>query len=321
MIYNMDLENRKQLLAEIASLYYVEKKTQAEIAKIFGYSRSAISRLLSEAEEIGIIEFSIKYPMLQDRELEGQLKESYGLKAVFVVDSGISEYAHVLEKVGRLGARYVQQLIKEDMTIGVGWGSSLFELVNALPQISFSNIKIVQVIGATGGRSDQRVDGPDLAMMLAEKLNATHQYLHTPAYLSNISAAQTIRDQKQIQETLEAGYQSDIVLLGVGTIEVDPLYSSIFRTGYLNEMEVMEIRRDGGVCNFCGVVLDEDGKLLDIEINKRVVATDIQRLQENKCFMIGIAAGEQKANAIKAVLNGKWLDVLITDSIAAKAVL
>ena len=150
MIYNMDLENRKQLLAEIASLYYVEKKTQAEIAKIFGYSRSAISRLLSEAEEIGIIEFSIKYPMLQDRELEGQLKESYGLKAVFVVDSGISEYAHVLEKVGRLGARYVQQLIKEDMTIGVGWGSSLFELVNALPQISFSNIKIVQVIGATG---------------------------------------------------------------------------------------------------------------------------------------------------------------------------
>ena len=320
MINRLGLANRKQLLADIASLYYVEKKTQAEIATLSGYSRSAISRLLAEAEEAGIIEFSINYPLQQNRILENRLKEKYALEAAFVLESDISDYGRVLEQVGRLGAAYLQSVITDDQVIGVGWGSSLFELVSALPTLPHQNVEVVQVIGATGGRSDQRVDGPDLATLLADKLSASHKYLHAPAYLDNAQAARSISQQKQIHETLESGYQADIVLLGIGTIDVDPL-SSVFRTGYLSAPEVREIQRGGGVCNFCGVILDESGRHIENEINERVVATDIRRLQENGCAMIGIAAGSKKIDAIRAVLNGNWLKVLITDSIAASGVL
>jgi DNA-binding transcriptional regulator LsrR (DeoR family) len=313
----MDTGTRRQLLAEIASLYYTDKKTQAEIARIAGYSRSAISRMLTEAEELGIIEITIKYPLQRDTNLEHRLKEKFFLDAAFVVNSGSSDYSHNLNLVGRLGATYLQQNLSDGMTIGIGWGSTLFELVNALPFLPYSNIQVVQVIGALGGKSDIRVDGSDLAANLASKLNASCQILHSPLYLDSETACQSLKEQKQISNTLELGYRSDIILLGMGTIEVDPLFSSIFRSGFLDEEEVVEVKTQGGVGNFCGVILDANGKDLDIELNKRVMAVDIHRLRSNGCKIVGIAAGSQKSQCIEAVLNGNWLDVLITDSIAA----
>ena len=129
----MDTDIRRQLLADIASLYYNEKKTQAEIARISGYSRSAISRILTEAEELGIIEITIKYPLLRDNVLERKLKQKFSLDAAYVINSGLSDYSHNLNLVGRLGATYLQQNLSDGLVIGIGWGSTLFELVNALP--------------------------------------------------------------------------------------------------------------------------------------------------------------------------------------------
>ena len=175
----MDSDTRRQLLADIASFHYIEKKTQVEIAQFSGYSRSAISRMLTEAEELGIIEINIRYPLLRDNNLERRLKEKYSLEMAFVMKSGLADYSYTLRQVGRLGSTYLQQILEDNMTIGIGWGSSLYELVNSLPAISLSNVRVVQVIGATGGKSDRRIDGPDLADLLASKLGADHQYLHS----------------------------------------------------------------------------------------------------------------------------------------------
>jgi len=317
----MDTDTRRQLLADIASLYYTDKKNQAEIARIAGCSRSAISRMLTEAEELGIIEITIKYPLQRDTNLENRLRKKYSLDAVFVVKSGLSDYSHNLNLVGRLGATYLQQKLSDGMAIGIGWGSTLFELVNALPLLPYSDIQVVQVIGALGGKSDIRVDGADLAANLANKLNASCQILHSPLFLDSEPACQSLKKQKQISSTLELGYQSDIVLLGIGTIEVDPLFSSIFRSGFLNEEEVVEVKTQGGVGNFCGVILDVNGKILDIELTRRTMAVDIHRLRSNGGKIVGIAAGSQKSHAIEAVLNGNWIDVLVSDSMAVFPIL
>jgi len=316
----MDTETRKQLLADIATLYYKEKKTQAEIAQVSGYSRSAISRLLSEAENQGVVEFVIRYPLLRDNYLENQLKKKYKLEAAFVINSGLVDYDHNLELVGRLGASYFQNFLRDDLTIGIGWGSSLYALVSALPFYSLENTRIVQVIGAVGAKSDRRVDGPDIAAFLADKLNATHLYLPSPAFLDSENATLSLKKVPQIQETLEVAYQADITLLGVGTIEVDPYFSSIYRTGFLGEKDINQIKKQGGVCNFCGVILDSQGEILDIDVNKRSMSADIQRIRSGGCKIIGIAAGTKKTKALEAVLSGNWLDVLITDKNAISSI-
>ncbi len=316
----MDKATRGQLLADIATLYYKEKKTQSQIARAFGYSRSAISRLLNEAQHEGIIEITINYPLLRDPVLERRLKEKYHLKAAFVINSGQADFAHTLQMVGRLGAMYLEQNLRDGMVVGIGWGTSLYDLVNSLPEIPLSKVSVVQVIGASGSKGDARIDGPDLAALLASKLNANHQFLHSPLFLDSEEACASLKSQKQIRETLDLANRSDIVLLGIGTIEVDPKFSSIFRSGFLKETEVLQIKNNGGVGNFCGVIIDKEGRIMDLDINHRVMAVDLHGLKNNGRKMVGVAAGSGKSQAIKAVLTGGWLDVLITDQSAVNSI-
>jgi len=316
----MDKETRRQLLADISTLYYKEKKTQSQIARAIGYSRSAISRLLNEAQQEGIIEFTINYPLLRDPILERRLKDKYHLKAAFVINAGQADYAHTLQMVGRLGARYLEQNLRDGMVVGIGWGTSLYDLVNSLPDLPLSRVRVVQVIGASGSKGDARIDGPDLAAFLANKLNASHQFLHSPLFLDSDEACKSMKSQKQIRDTLDLANQSDLVLLGVGTIDVDPKYSSLFRSGFINEEEVLQIKNKGGIGNFCGVIIDNHGSVMDIDINRRVMAVDLHTLRSNGRKMVGVAAGSRKSKAIEAVLAGGWLDVLITDQSAVKSI-
>jgi deoxyribonucleoside regulator len=317
----MDKETRRQLLADIATLYYKDNNTQSQIAHAFGYSRSAISRFLNEAQQEGIIEININYPLLRDSVLERRLKEKYHLEAAFVINSGQADYTHTLQMVGRLGALYLEQNLHNDMVVGIGWGTSLYDMVNSLPSIPLSKVRVVQVIGASGSKGDARIDGPDLAAFLASKLNASHQFLHSPLLLDSDEACKTMKSHKQIKETLTLADQSDLVLLGIGTIDVDPKYSSIYRSGFVNEAEVRQIKNKGGIGNICGVIIDERGSIMEIELNHRVMAADLNALKNNsKRKIVGIAAGSRKSQAIKAVLSGGWLDILISDQSAVQSI-
>lgn len=314
----MKRENRKQMLADISTLYYKEKETQAQIAKRFGYSRSAISRLLIEAEQEGIIDININYPLLRDAELERSLKEKFQLEAAYVINTGQATDQQALQMVGQMGALFLEQELRNEMVVGIGWGTSLHALVNALPDLDHSNIRVVQVIGALGSKSDARIDGPDLAALLAGKLNADHQFLHSPCFLDSPEACLSLRSQKQIRDTLDLAYQADLILLGIGTIDVDPRFSSLYRTGLLSQAEIVKIQKNGGVSNFCGVMVGENGEILELDINRCVLAVDLHELKKHKRRMIGVASGGRKSGAILAVLKGGWLDVLITDQSAVK---
>jgi len=317
----MKTENRRQLLADISTLYYKGKETQAQIAKRLGYSRSAISRLLLEAEQEGIIEININYPLLRDTDMERRLKEKYGLDMAFVISTGQANDQQAMQMVGQMGAVFLEQELHNDMIVGVGWGTSLYELVNALPNLKLSNIRVVQVIGALGSKSDTHIDGPGLAASLAVKLNAEHQFLHSPYFLDSPEACSSLRSQKQIVDTLNLAYQADLILLGIGTIEIDTHLSSLYRVGLLSRTEIMAIQRNGGASNFCGWMVGEDGEVIDMEINRRVLAVDLHELKKRKRRLVGIASGSRKAESIRAVLKGNWLDVLITDQSAVKSVI
>ena len=307
-------------MADIANLYYIEKKTQSHIARAFGYSRSAISRLLNEAHQEEIIKIAIDYPLVRDSILERRLIEKFHLEAAFVINTGQADYTQTLQMVGRLGARYLEQNLRDNMVVGIGWGASLFGMVNSMSDLPLSGVRVVQVVGASGRKSDSRIDGPDLAAFLASKLNASHQFLHSPLYLDSRVACDTLKSQEQIKDTFTLAYQSDLVLLGVGTIDVNLEYFSLYRTGFLNKDDVDQIKKMGGIGNICNLIIDEKGCILDVDINHRVMAVDLQALKNNGRKIIGIAAGSRKSQAIKAVLAGGWLDVLITNQSAVNSI-
>ena len=77
---------REEILAFVAEKYYLEDKRQTDIAEMIGLTRSAVSRMLTEAREKGIVEIVVHHPFRYDRELEEELKKRLGLKHVSVVE-------------------------------------------------------------------------------------------------------------------------------------------------------------------------------------------------------------------------------------------
>lgn len=53
-------DERKKLLAKLAYLYYVEDKSQSQIAAETGIYRTTVSRMLAEAKKEGVVKNEIE---------------------------------------------------------------------------------------------------------------------------------------------------------------------------------------------------------------------------------------------------------------------
>ncbi|MCD4801967.1 MAG: hypothetical protein K8R16_03395 [Anaerolineales bacterium] len=104
---------RDELLAFVAEKYYQEDKKQTEIAEMIGLTRSAVSRMLTEAREKSIVEIIIHRPFQYDRELESKLQKTLNLKHVsVVVFSNQPDYDEIRKQLGKAASRLLANLIK-----------------------------------------------------------------------------------------------------------------------------------------------------------------------------------------------------------------
>ncbi|MEI2821706.1 MAG: hypothetical protein V9E81_16640 [Marmoricola sp.] len=94
------------LLLAAARAYYLEGKSQAEIAVSLETSRSNVSRMLTEAQRQGIVEIKIHDPSGRVRELELALRKKFGLKDVLVAASRAEAPTALLLRSASLAHNY-----------------------------------------------------------------------------------------------------------------------------------------------------------------------------------------------------------------------
>ena len=76
----------------------------------------------------------------------------------------------------------------------------------------------------------------------------------------------------------------------------------------------------GAVGDMLSHFLDENGNLLNHDVEDRLISASLDTIK-NLDNVIGVAAGNSKIPAIRAVLRGAYLDVLITDEYTAQQLL
>jgi len=76
----------------------------------------------------------------------------------------------------------------------------------------------------------------------------------------------------------------------------------------------------GAVGDVLSHFIDKDGNLIENEYESRLISTSLSTIKELD-NVVGVAAGENKIPAIRAVLKGSYLDVLITDEDTAQSLL
>jgi len=310
-------DERLSYLARVASMYYEEQKTQQEIAKALGISRSGVSRLIREARERGVVEIVVHHPLQTAPALEARLIERYALKDARVLAGQDENHDLTLKRLGELAARYFEDLLHDGMTVGISWGGALYEMIRAIRPRKHGNVEVVQLIGATGAEATP-TSGPILAQLLAERLRCRSYQLHAPLIVEDVQARRALLQERHIRETLERARRSDVALVGIGTTRSG--YYSLVRAGYLAEEAAAQVRRSGAVGDVCAQHYDYDGRWLDIDLNRRVIGIDHEALRRIDT-VIGVAGGEVKAQAIHGALRGRFVNVLITDEAAARRVL
>ncbi len=309
-------EFRMALLAKIASLYYDQDKTQQEISEITGIARPMISRMIAEARERNIVEINVHYPWTW-RQMEQELITTFGLKSAKVMVTEDESYTDVLVGLGQLVAEYFNEIVRDNMVIGISWGSALQHMINALKPREMKGMVVIQLIGATG-LENNLADGPLLAQKLTNRLNATCLHLHSPLVVENKMVRDALLQERSIKETLIRAGDADIALVGIGTIDPD-LYS-LKIAGYITEKERQKMAEAGVAGDICGQHYSADGERLDIEINDRTVAIDLATLRKIKT-VIAVAGDIRKGDAILGALRGKFINVLVTDSKTARYLL
>lgn len=311
------LQDRVSLLADVAEMYYLENKNQAEIAKAVGVTRSMISRMLTEARDAGIVEIRVHRPLQADHDLGKELIKVFGLLDAYVVTVGAISGGKLSRSLGRAGAIVLKRYLAPEKVLGLAWGTSISATVDALDVFEPIPVKVVQLVGAMGARN-MEYDGHDLVSRLSEKLGGEAYYLNAPYICQDREVARSLMESKAIKETVSLGRKTDVALLGIGS--TSPEDSSFYLAGYVTRKELDDLRRDGAIGDVCGLHFDTKGRPAANHFSERLVTIQRSDLLSIP-VRLGVAGGPGKVQAILGAMRSKHVNVLVTDHITAKKLL
>jgi DNA-binding transcriptional regulator LsrR (DeoR family) len=310
-------EDRAALLADVAQMYYLEDKSQAEIARVVGVTRSMVSRMLKEARDKGIVEVRIHRSLRLEPDLETALVNRFKLKEALVVGLPKASDVHLLDYLGLAGKNYLKPHLVPDVILGLSWGTSVSAVINRMDMPEPLQCKIVQLVGALGAQNNS-YDGHALVSQLVEKLGGEGYYLNAPFLCTDSTTAESVLETPSIKEAISWGRKAQIALVGVGSTK--PNYSSYYLAGYVSRKELNQLRKEGAVGDVCGLHFDIDGRDVCGDFCERMVTirkVDLLAIP----LRLGIAGGEGKVEAILGALRGGYINVLVTDGTTARNIL
>lgn len=313
------MNERDDLLAMVASLYYKLNQGQGEIAQRLGVSTSKVSRLIKEAWERGIIDVQIRMPIPRDFALENELVSRFGLRdAMVLAGAPDADDSSLVAAAGQLAAVYLQRIIPglaPGSSIGVAWGTGVHATVSALPNNFGRQLDVVQLMGGVGALV---VDGPDLARIVAVKLGGRHYDLHAPVLVERADVREVFLSEPTVRDGIRRARSVQIAITGIGS--VDERDSSFLRAGLLTRVDLAALRNRGAAGEMVGRFFDQQGGTDALEINQRVIGIELEDLRHIPTVM-AVARGLSKAPAILGALNGRFLNVLVTDDSTARSIL
>lgn len=305
-------------LLAAARLYYLDGKSQHDIAAELGTSRSNVSRMLTEAQRQGIVEIRVHDPAGRNRELENALRKRFGLRDVRVAERGASGSGRVVEQVGTLAAQLLVQSLTDSMIIGMSWGHGLQSMVWATTEGLDYNVQVVQLVGGMSSISNE-ISGHEVVRELAARLGSTYHFLHSPATFSSTTARDTMLAEPSVAHALSVARQADIAFVGIGTPSQGSS-AAILSSLNLSPEEEKAFWSVEPVGDVAARYFTATGQPVQGAVEDHVLGVSIADLLEIP-NVVGVASGRAKAPGVLGALRGHLIDSLVCDESLARIVL
>lgn len=305
----MKASDKKILMSEAATLYYIKKHTQQEIAELMNLSRQTVSKLLNDAIKENIVEIKIHNPQKDCNELEALICERYGISKCIVC--GVSSKNESLRRLMAVKAAqdYILSIInKGGLKIAVSWGRTVQELIEQIPHMVTKGNIVFPLFGATDNENSY-FSSNELARGMADKIGANVKYAWFPYLADSMQECNLLKNLSYYKKIRNLWNSADIAILGIGNTEILDIFGKTF--GYSE-------RHSEVIGDVATHFFNEKGEIINLYQNTLCAsADDIRNVKQN----VAIACGDNKVMAIACALKTKLIDTLITDEYTAKKII
>ncbi|MET3898191.1 DNA-binding transcriptional regulator LsrR (DeoR family) [Devosia sp. UYZn731] len=296
-------------------LYYVAGNTQEEIATKLGISRQSAQRLVSLSVSEGLIKVRLDHPIGRCMDLAARLKSRFALDLVEVVPSDPASESTTIG-VAEAAAAEIERWLRhpEPIIMAIGTGRTLKAAIEQLQPMECPHHKVVSLTGNIA--PDGSAAFYNVIFNVADTVKARSFPMPLPVIASSARERELLHAQPMIRETLALAAKANVTFLGIGDIGPD---APLFLDGFISESELKALQKAGAVGEICGWCFDADGKLIDGLTNDRVASAPMPS-RENS-LVVAIAMGRRKLPGIRATLNRRLVNGLITDERTAEGLL
>ncbi|HSA99506.1 MAG TPA: sugar-binding transcriptional regulator [Anaerolineales bacterium] len=305
------------MLVEIARAYYEQNHDQGQIAQSLGISRSQVSRYLTQAKELNLVQFRVVAPNERMTKIETALEQRFDfLKKAIVAPAFNLQPEQLRKTIARLCAHYLEQLIRPGLRICIGSGRTLFEVCKWLSPTRVPNVSVVQAMGNVGHEA-MDIDFNQMALAAANAFRAKVLFLNAPAILGSGMVSELVDANPSIKEALKMAHAADLYLFGIGSLSSDLIFT---RGGIFTLQDLEQLREAGSVGDICARFFDIQGVEIPSSFQERIVGITLDDLRSN-ALTVAVAGGADKVLPLIGALHGHLIKVLITDEQTAGAIL
>jgi DNA-binding transcriptional regulator LsrR (DeoR family) len=303
------------LLYKVAMEYYINKKSQKDIAEKIGVSRVQISKYLAMAEEREIVRFIVSLPGVSEDEssyFKRLFLDEFGLKELVVVP-GSNNNERLYELLANGGMEYLLTNIpNKPLTMGLGWGDTLYHLskTRLTGYEKKSKWLIVPLSGGIAELNDKVFNVNIILQSFAENIGASYQSMYIP-FMNNSKYIQEMIKENEMCKTMIKYWDTlDVMIVSVGYFNAR---SPIFRETKKYQKELYEMGKMGIIGDIQSHFFTKEGKIMQFDFEKDIFNISLKQIQNVK-KKIFIAGGLQKVESITSALRmNNMVDVLITD--------
>src|SRR5262245_2192362 len=256
-----------QQLIDASRLYYELGETQSRVAELLGVTRPQVSRILKRARAEGIVEIRIVDQAAQSSAAGDELRERFGLHGVHLAASILGPEDVSRRLIGRVGAEVLRAAVRDGAVVGVGDGSSISALADALDEsLRDTGATVVPLCGGYWFTGPAR----EPFRRVADALGGVPQGLLAPGLVDDPATKRSLIAHAGVRRILELWDRLDVAVFGIG----GPAWTA----AAFGQATCRRLEQADAVGELLMAPFDVDGRFVRGDLEERTIAFDVDRL-------------------------------------------
>jgi DNA-binding transcriptional regulator LsrR (DeoR family) len=222
---------------------------------------------------------------------------------------------NVTKSIGVAAGMYVSDSLTEDMTVGVGWGATLYESLSTLAPRELENVQVISLLG--GIVQARKFNPAEFAWQFARIMGADCYLFQAPAVVDSPETREALIERCGLRDIFKRAERLDMALVSVGTLAPT---STAFRFNLISDEDRAALLKMGAVGDLLFNFYDRDGRLVDHPVNRRVMSLPIEQLRSVPIRIIA-SGGNEKVECLLGAVKLIDCNVLITNEATARELL